>query len=110
MYAVADIKEIERQPDIFHNGDMSTFLSTKEASARVQMLTGGEPNLIRSLVSLDGKEHKDVRGIVFRTSPRARSGRWKKRSGDRANSSITCSALMANAISPATLPSSIRCG
>lgn len=61
----ADIKEIERQPDIFHNGDKSTFLSTKEASARVQMLTGGEPNLIRSLVSVDGKEHKDLRGIVF---------------------------------------------
>ncbi len=61
----ADIKEIERQPEIFHNGDKSTFLTTHESTARVKMLTGGEPNLIRSLVSLDGKEHKDVRGIVF---------------------------------------------
>jgi cytochrome P450 len=68
----ADIKEIERQPDIFHNGDKSTFLTTHEANARVRMLTGGEPNLIRSLVSLDGKEHKDLRGIVFpHVTPRA---------------------------------------
>ena len=68
----ADIKDIERQPDIFHNGDKSTFLSNIEGSARVQMLTGGEPNLIRSLVSVDGKEHKDLRGIVFpHITPRA---------------------------------------
>lgn len=68
----ADIKEIERQPDIFHNGDKSTFLTNIEGNARVQMLTGGEPNLIRSLVSVDGKEHKDLRGIVFpHITPRA---------------------------------------
>ena len=68
----ADIKDIERQPDIFHNGDKSTFLTNIEGNARVQMLTGGEPNLIRSLVSVDGKEHKDLRGIVFpHITPRA---------------------------------------
>lgn len=68
----ADIKEIERQPDFFHNGDKSTFLSDRENEAKVKMLTGGEPNLIRSLVSLDGKEHKDIRGIVFpHVTPRA---------------------------------------
>ena len=68
----ADIKEIERQADIFHNGDKSTFYTTRDSNARVQMLTGGEPNLIRSLVSLDGKEHKDLRGVVFpHVTPRA---------------------------------------
>lgn len=68
----ADIKEVERQPEIFHNGDKSTFLSDRENEAKVKMLTGGEPNLIRSLVSLDGKEHKDIRGIVFpHITPRA---------------------------------------
>ncbi len=68
----ADIKDIERQPDIFHNGDKSTFLSNKEGQEKVKALTGGEPNLIRSLVSLDGKEHKDLRGIVFpHVTPRA---------------------------------------
>lgn len=68
----ADIKEIERQPDQFHNGDRSTFLSNRENEAKVKGLTGGDPNLIRSLVSLDGKEHKDLRGIVFpHVTPRA---------------------------------------
>lgn len=68
----ADIKEIERQPDFFHNGDKSTFLTNIEGNERVKMLTGGEPNLIRSLVSVDGLEHKNLRGIVFpHITPRA---------------------------------------
>lgn len=68
----ADIKEVERQPDIFHNGDKSTFITNIEGNQRVQMLTGGEPNLIRSLVSVDGDEHKALRGIVFpHVTPRA---------------------------------------
>ena len=36
----ADIKEIERQPDIFHNGDKSTFITNIEGNQRVKMLTG----------------------------------------------------------------------
>lgn len=68
----ADIKEIERQPDFFHNGDKSTFLTNIEGNERVKALTGGEPNLIRSLVSVDGMEHKNLRGIVFpHVTPRA---------------------------------------
>lgn len=68
----ADIKEIERQPDLFHNADRSTFLGPKENELKVKALTGGDPNLIRSLVSVDGKEHKDLRGIVFpHVTPRA---------------------------------------
>jgi len=68
----ADIKDIERQADLFHNGDRSTFLSNKEGEAKTKLLTGGEPNLIRSLVSIDGKEHKDLRNIVFpHVMPRA---------------------------------------
>ena len=68
----ADIKEIERQPDVFHNGDKSTFITNIEGNQRVQMLTGGEPNLIRSLVSVDGLEHKNLRGVVFpHVTPRA---------------------------------------
>ena len=46
----ADIKDIERQPDLFHNGDRSTFMSSRENEAKVKALTGGDPNLIRSLV------------------------------------------------------------
>jgi cytochrome P450 len=70
----ADIMEVERQPDIFHNADRSTFLSPSESEAMVRALTG-EPNLIRSLVSVDGKEHKDLRAIVFpHMTPRALKG------------------------------------
>jgi len=68
----ADIKDIERQPDIFRNGEKSTFLTNKEGNEKVKALTGGEPNLIRSLVSVDGDEHKALRGIVFpHVTPRA---------------------------------------
>lgn len=68
----ADIKEIERQPDIFRNGEKSTFITNIEGNQRVRMLTGGEPNLIRSLVSVDGDEHKALRGVVFpHVTPRA---------------------------------------
>lgn len=68
----ADIKDIERQPDFFHNGDKSTFITNIEGNERTKALTGGEPNLIRSLVSVDGAEHKALRGIVFpHVTPRA---------------------------------------
>jgi cytochrome P450 len=68
----ADIKEIERQPDFFHNGDKSTFLTNLEGTERTKALTGGDPNLIHSLVSLDGQEHKSLRGVVFpHLTPRA---------------------------------------
>ena len=61
----ADIMTVEKQPDIFHNGDKSTFLTLKEMEPMVRFITGGEPNLVRSLVSLDGQEHKDLRAVVF---------------------------------------------
>lgn len=68
----ADILAVEKQADVFHNGDRSTFLSPRESEAMVKMITGGEPNLIRSLVSVDGQEHKDLRGIIFpAVTPRA---------------------------------------
>ena len=34
----ADIKEVERQADIFHNGDKSTFLSNREGEAKINLL------------------------------------------------------------------------
>ena len=68
----ADIKEVERQANIFRNGVKSTFLSPRDSQERVKMLTGGDPNLIRSLVSVDGDEHKALRGVVFpHVTPRA---------------------------------------
>lgn len=71
----ADIMTVEKQPDIFHNGDKSTFLTLKEMEPMVRFITGGEPNLVRSLVSLDGQEHKDLRAVVFPSvTPKALRG------------------------------------
>ncbi len=61
----ADIMEIERQPDAFHAGDRASVVTPKQNEAMVRHLTGGEPNLVRSLVSVDGAEHRALRGIAF---------------------------------------------
>lgn len=63
----ADLMEIERQPDAFHAGDKSTFLTSRENAAVVKSFTSGDPNLVRSLVSIDGEEHRDLRAIAFPT-------------------------------------------
>jgi cytochrome P450 len=61
----ADIKDVERQPDLFHNGDRATVVQTKTNAAKIREATGGEPNMSRSVVTVDGKEHKDLRGVLF---------------------------------------------
>lgn len=61
----ADVMEVERQGTIFFNEPRPTVVSPKESEAVVRFLTGGEANLIRSLVSVDGAEHKALRGVVF---------------------------------------------
>lgn len=61
----ADIKEIERQPDLFHNADRAVVVQTKANAAKILQMTGGEANMVRSVVSVDGKEHKDLRGVLF---------------------------------------------
>ena len=61
----ADVLDIEKQGDVFLNGARGTVITPRESEAVVQFLTGGEPNLIRSLVSVDGAEHKALRGVIF---------------------------------------------
>lgn len=61
----ADIMAVESQPAIFRNADRPTVVSTKDGEAFVRNLTGGEANLIRALVSVDGEEHKALRAIGF---------------------------------------------
>jgi cytochrome P450 len=61
----ADVMEVERQGTIFFNEPRPTVVSPKESEGVVRFLTGGEANLIRSLVSIDGAEHKAIRGVVF---------------------------------------------
>lgn len=59
----ADIMEIERQPDVFHNGDRATVLM-QSASIKVVKDVVGSPNMTRSLVSMDGADHRMFRGLT----------------------------------------------
>jgi hypothetical protein len=61
----ADVMEIEKQAAIFQNSPRSSTISPKATEGVVKFLTGGESNLIRSLVAVDGAEHKALRGVVF---------------------------------------------
>ena len=60
----ADILEVERQSDLFHNGDRQATLTNKESDARVRTLTGGSPHLIKSLVQMDAPEHPKYRALA----------------------------------------------
>ncbi len=60
----ADILNIERQNDLFHNEDRSATLTTIEADRRVREMTGGSPNLLRSLVQMDNPDHMQYRRLT----------------------------------------------
>lgn len=67
----ADILEIERQAAIFASGAGPTNLVPAESQKSVVRLTG-EQNLIRTLVTVDGDEHKVLRALLFPAmTPRA---------------------------------------
>ena len=59
-----DIQAIERQNDLFHNGDHFTTLSSKEQKAKILELTGGSPHIVRSLVQMDNPDHMAHRMIT----------------------------------------------
>jgi len=60
----ADIQTVERQNEIFHNGDRSTTLTTIEGDQRVRAMTGGSPHLVRSLVQMDNPDHFAYRKLT----------------------------------------------
>ncbi len=60
----ADILAIERQNELFHNGDRSTVLTTTEADQKVRAMTGGSPHLVRSLVQMDNPDHMNYRRLT----------------------------------------------
>jgi len=67
----ADIQEIERNTDVFSNAAGSSILFDR-ASVAYSIDVFGEPNVTRSLVDIDGREHKDLRMIAFpRFAPRS---------------------------------------
>jgi cytochrome P450 len=60
----ADILEISRQNDLFHNGDLATTIVGREGDAQVRQMTGGSPHLVRSLVQMDAPDHPKYRAMT----------------------------------------------
>ncbi len=60
----ADIQEVSRQNELFHNADRSATLIPQGGEALVHEFTGGDYNLFRSLVQLDGEDHKEHRRVL----------------------------------------------
>src|SRR5579859_4282996 len=60
----ADIQTIERQNELFHNGDRATVITTIEGDRKVRAMTGGSPHLVRSLVQMDNPDHFAYRRLT----------------------------------------------
>jgi cytochrome P450 len=60
----ADVQWVERRADDFLNATGSVMLIDREMVA-ANMAATGTPNTSRSLVEVDGKEHKELRSVGF---------------------------------------------
>ena len=59
-----EILEVERQNELFHNGDRSTTVATRDALEKVKQITGGSVHLVRSLVQMDNPDHMNYRRLT----------------------------------------------
>ncbi|MBI3678009.1 MAG: cytochrome P450 [Proteobacteria bacterium] len=59
-----DILEVERNNDLYHNGDRATVLTSKANDQRVRAMMGGSPHLVRSLVQMDNPDHGNYRRLT----------------------------------------------
>ncbi|MGJ4953537.1 cytochrome P450 [Bradyrhizobium sp. HKCCYLS20291] len=60
----ADILEVERQNELFHNADRSVTVISMEAERSIRQLTGGSPHLNRNLTRMDNPDHFAHRRIA----------------------------------------------
>ncbi len=60
----ADILEISRQNDLFHNGDRSPVITTKAIDEQVRAMMGGSPHLLRTLIHMDAPDHLKYRTLT----------------------------------------------
>ncbi|MGR9091401.1 MAG: cytochrome P450 [Gammaproteobacteria bacterium] len=61
----ADIQTVSRQNELFHSADRSATVIPRAGEQLVQKFTGGDYNIFRSLVQLDGDDHKAHRRVLF---------------------------------------------
>ena len=59
-----DIRKVEVQNELFHNGDRSTTLAPRGAIEKVKEITGGSPHLVRYLVQMDNPDHFAYRRLT----------------------------------------------
>ncbi|MEM5332024.1 cytochrome P450 [Paraburkholderia sp. JHI2823] len=59
----ADVSMISRNNSLFHNGDYSVVCRPKASIEHIISATGS-PNIVRSLVHIDGEEHKSLRALT----------------------------------------------
>ncbi|HEX3366843.1 cytochrome P450 [Phenylobacterium sp.] len=57
----ADILEVSRQNDLFHNGDRSPTLISQDGDRQVREMMGGSPHLLRTLIHMDAPDHLKYR-------------------------------------------------
>ncbi|MDP1631042.1 MAG: cytochrome P450 [Caulobacter sp.] len=60
----ADIQAVEKQNELFHNGDLATVATPIEMDKKVREMTGGSPHLVRSLVQMDNPDHMNYRRLT----------------------------------------------
>jgi len=61
----ADILEVERQNELFHNGDRATIVTPIDLDQKVRMVMGGSPHLVRALVQMDNPDHAAYRRLTY---------------------------------------------
>jgi hypothetical protein len=60
----ADILEISRQNELFHNGDRSPTLTSQAVDKKVREMMGGSPHLLRTLIHMDNPDHMKYRVLT----------------------------------------------
>jgi cytochrome P450 len=60
----ADIVDISRRHDLFHNGARASTLVPRAADELARSMTNGSPHLMRTLLQMDGPEHTQYRHIT----------------------------------------------
>lgn len=60
----ADIVEISRQNDLFHNGDEGTVLRPRATEDLVRSMRNGSPHLLPSMITMDAPEHPKYRRAI----------------------------------------------
>jgi cytochrome P450 len=60
----ADVMYVGRNNDLFHNAGRSTILMDQATLQQIRTISGGNPNLISSLVQMDDPDHRKMRALT----------------------------------------------